>query len=102
MPSTEPVRVTIFNQSYSLRATDDAGQIQELAQMVDDKMTSISKIQSNLDARTTAVLACLEFADQLRALQQDLDDLRTRVDLKARQFTLLLDGAMSDSAGAGS
>ena len=95
MTNTEPVRVTIFNQSYSLVATGDAGQIEELARMVDDLMTSIAKRAGNLDATRTAVLACLHLADQLRVLQRDLDDLRSKVDTKAKHFTLLLDDAMS-------
>jgi cell division protein ZapA len=99
MPSTEPVRVTIFNQSYSLVATGDSGQIEELAQMVDDLMTSISIRAGNLDGQRTAVLACLHLADQLRALQQDLDQLRSRVDSKAKEFTMLLDGVVSVGAG---
>ncbi len=101
MSNTEAVRVTIFNQSYSLVATEESGQIQELAQMVDDLMTSISIRAGNLDAQRTAVLACLHLADQLRVLQHDLDDLRLRVDVKAKQFTLLLDDALSESATAG-
>lgn len=101
MPGTEPVRVTIFNQSYSLVATGDAGEIQELAQMVDDLMTSISMRAVNLDGQRTAVLACLHLADQLRSLQQDLDQLRAKVDLKAKEFTMLLDGVVKE-AGAGS
>jgi len=91
MPSTEPVRVTIFNQSYSLVATGESGQIEELAQMVDDLMTSISIRAGNLDAQRTAVLACLHLADQLRASQRELDDLRSQIDSKAKEFTVLLD-----------
>lgn len=99
MSNAESVRVTIFNQSYSLVSTGDSGQIEELAQIVDDLMTSISIRAGNLDAQRTAVLACIHLADQLRSLQQDLDELRSRVDLKAKEFTMLLDGAMSESAG---
>lgn len=104
MANTEPVRVTIFNQTYSLVATGDSGQIEELAQMVDDLMTSISSKAGNLDSTRTAVLACLHLADQLRALQHDLEELRTRVDSKAKEFTLLLDDAIGEAAvgGAGS
>ena len=96
MASTEPVRVTIFNQTYSLVSAGDTGQVEELAHMVDDLMTSISTRAGNLDATRTAVLACLHLADQLRAMQHDLEELRSRVDCKAKEFTLLLDDAISD------
>jgi cell division protein ZapA len=98
MSNTEAVRVTIFNQSYSLVATEESGQIEELAQMVDDLMSSISARAHNLDAQRVAVLACLHLADQLRGLQHDLDQLRSNVDAKAKQFTLLLDDAITEGA----
>lgn len=94
MAHTEPVRVTIFNQTYSLVSTGDPGQIEELAQTVDDLMRSVSIKAGNLDATRTAVLACLHLADQLRALQHDLEALRSNVDSKAKEFTLLLDDAI--------
>lgn len=94
MARTEPVRVTIFNQTYSLVSTGEPGEIEELAQMVDELMTSISIRAGNLDGTRTAVLACLHLADQLRALQNELQDLRSKVDSKAKEFTLLLDDAI--------
>ena len=101
MANTEAVRVTIFNQSYSLVASEESGQIQELAQTVDDLMTSISSRAGNLDAQRTAVLACLHLADQLRTLQHDLDELRSNVDSKAKQFTLLLEDVISEAVAGG-
>lgn len=94
MASTEPVRVTIFNQTYSLVSTGEPGEIEELAQTVDELMNSISVRAGHLDATRTAVLACLHLADQLRALQHDLQELRSKVDSKAKEFTMLLDDAI--------
>jgi cell division protein ZapA len=94
MPNTEPVRVTIFNQSYSLVASEDARQIEELAEQVDELMTNIAGRAGNLDTTRIAVLACLHLADQLRSLQKDLADLKLRVDVKAREFTMRLEDAI--------
>ena len=99
MAHTEPVRVTIFNQSYSLVATGESGQIEELAQMVDDLMTSISARAGNLDGTRTAVLACLHLADQLRVLQDELDALRSRVDSKAKNFAAAAMTRSDDGGG---
>jgi cell division protein ZapA len=98
MSSTEPVRVTIFNQSYSLVATDDGSDIRELAELVDDLMTSISSRAGNLDSTRTAVLACLHLADQLRGMQRDLEQLKNKVEAKARKCSVMLDGVIGDGA----
>ena len=96
MPNTEPVRVTIFNQTYSLVATDDAAQVVELAQMVDQLMTEIATRAGNVDSTRTAVLACLHLADQLRTIERELASLKGRVEDKAREFSVLLDGAIAE------
>lgn len=96
MPNTEPVRVSIFNQSYSLVAAEDASEVQELAHQVDDLMRSIASRAGNVDSTRTAVLACLHLADQLRTMERELKDLKIRVENKAQQFSLLLDEAIGD------
>jgi cell division protein ZapA len=85
------VRVTIFNQSYTLVATDDPGEVEELAHTVDDLMTDIAQRAGNADSNRIAVLACLHMADRLRAIERELAELKSRVDEKSRQFSLLLD-----------
>ena len=55
MPNTEPVRVTIFNQTYSLVASEEPGRIEHLAQEVDDLMSSIAVRAGNIDATRAAV-----------------------------------------------
>jgi cell division protein ZapA len=93
MANTVPVRVTIFNQPYTLVATDDAGGVQELAQTVDELMRTISR-SGNLDTTRTAVLACLHLADQLRTLQREHDGFKRNVDTKAKELGSLLDSAL--------
>jgi cell division protein ZapA len=95
MPHTEPVRVTIFNQTYSLVASEEPGRIEALAQKVDDLMSSIAVRAGNIDATRAAVLACMHLADELDTLERNLANLRDNVDYKARKFTVLLDEAMS-------
>ncbi len=95
MPNTEPVRVTIFNQTYSLVASEEPGRIEHLAQKVDDLMSSIAVRAGNIDATRAAVLACLHLADELESLERRLASLKDNVDHQARKFTVLLDEAMS-------
>ena len=94
----EPVRVTIFNQSYSLLASEEPGRIEQLAQRVDDLMSSIAVRAGNVDATRAAVLACLHLADELDSLERQLASLKQNVDHKAREFSLLLEGAIGFDA----
>ena|SRR5271165_6762875 len=87
------VRVTIFNQNYSLLATEEPGEVESLAHSVDDLMTEIAQRAGNADSNRIAVLACLHMADRLRAMERELGALKARVDQKSRQFSVLLDQA---------
>jgi len=90
------VRVTIFNQSYTLAAADDPAEMEALAHAVDELMSEIAQRAGNVDGNRVAVLACLHLADRLRGLERELADLKARVDRKSRQFSLLLDQAASN------
>ena len=85
------VRVTIFNQTYSLAATSESGEVEALAHSVDELMTSIAQRAGNMDAQRISVLACLHLADRLRTMERDLSTLKDRVDHKSRQLSVLLD-----------
>lgn len=94
------VRVTIFNQSYTLASTSEPGEIESLAQSVDDLMAKIASHAANLDAQRVAVLACLNLADQLRAAEKDLATVKKRVDHKARELSTLLEQTVLFDAAA--
>lgn len=95
MARPDAVRVTIFNQTYSLVASgEEPGRVEQLAQKVDDLMHSIASKGGNIDATRIAVLACLHLADQLQAVGDDLAKLRDNVSSKARAFSVLLDEAI--------
>jgi|SRR5271155_2626375 len=92
-PDRKTVRVTIFHQSYSLTVDGDPGEVEALAQSVDNLMTEIAQRAGNVDANRIAVLASLHLADRLRSIERELAELKARVDSKSRQFSLLLDKA---------
>jgi cell division protein ZapA len=87
------IRVTIYNQPYTLAATQDAGEVEALAHSVDDLMSDIAQKAGNIDSQRIAVLACLHMADRLRILERELAGLKERVGHKAREFSILLDRA---------
>ncbi len=93
-PDRKTVRVTIFNQTYSLGATGEQGEVEALAHTVDELMASVAQRAGNMDAQRIAVLACLHMADKLRTMERELSSLKERVDHKTRELTILLDQAI--------
>jgi hypothetical protein len=51
-----------------------------------------------VDATRAAVLACLHLADQVDMLEQQLSDLKQKVEHKAHEFSVLLDEAIGPEA----
>lgn len=90
------VRVTIFHQQYSVSASEDSDQIEQLAREVDELMVSIAQRAGNVDSTRVAVLASLHLADRLRGIERELAALKARVDEKSRQFSLLLDQVIEE------
>jgi cell division protein ZapA len=88
------VRVTIYNQPYTLAVSGDPAEVETLAQSVDTLMTSIAQRAGNVDGMKVAVLACLQLADQARGMEQELTTLRSQVDAKSKKFSGLLDEAL--------
>jgi cell division protein ZapA len=91
----QTVRVTIFNQTYTVSTSGDPREMERLAVEVDELMSTIARRAGNLDSARTAVLACLHLADRLRTAEAELDKLRRSVDHKTRDFALLLDEVLS-------
>ena len=84
--SKQPVRVQIFNQSYSLLVDGDPREAQEIAQQVDELVNSIASRTASSDSTRVAVLACLHLADKLRAAERQLQIVE---DKSGRIATLL-------------
>ena len=59
------VTVTIFGQSYSLRAEEDGSYVEDLARSVDGKMRTLSESTGTSEPLRVAVLAALNLADEL-------------------------------------
>jgi cell division protein ZapA (FtsZ GTPase activity inhibitor) len=73
------VRVTIFQQPYSLRASGDPAETEAIAHGVDDLMNQIADRSSSSDPARVAVLAALHLADKVRALEARADALEERL-----------------------
>jgi cell division protein ZapA len=93
-PERKTVRVTIYNQPYTLAVSGDPAEVEALAHSVDQLMSQIAAQAGNVDASQVAVLACLHLADRLRGLEQELSDFRSQVGNQTRRFSVLLDEAI--------
>lgn len=94
-PEKKPVRLSIFNQTYSLLVTGDPSDMEHAAQEVDELMTTIAKAGNN-DSTRIAVLACLHLQDRLHMLERELDSLKHHVDDRTRHLSVLLDQLIQD------
>ncbi len=90
-PDRQQVRVTILSRPYTLLATGDPREVEEVAAGVNDLMLSIAAKAPNADSTRIAVLACLHLADKLRSMERDLNQLKQRVDRKSEEFAGMLE-----------
>jgi cell division protein ZapA len=90
-PEKQRVHVTILSRSYTLLATGDPRDVEEVAASVDALMLSIAARAPNADTTRIAVLACVHLADKLRMLERDLNRLKDRVDRKSEEFAGILE-----------
>jgi cell division protein ZapA len=89
----QPVRVQIFNQSYSVMTEGDPRDLQEIAREVDDLMASIASRTASVDSTRVAVLACLHLADKLHAAERQLQLFED----KSGRIATLLEEALEEA-----
>lgn len=85
------VRLTIYNQTFSLRVPGDPGELIRAANEVDELMTTIAR-SGNMDATRVALLACLHLQDKVDSLKAELEGLKVR----SRELASLLDSVVED------
>jgi len=77
----QPVKLTIFNQSYTLTSQGDPSELIQVAHEVDSLMHSIAERVGSNDASRVAVLACLHMADRMRSLEAMKDSVNQRAEV---------------------
>ena len=70
------VTVRIYGQEYTISGERDPETIQEIAAYVDEKMREISKFTASNKAGALATLACVNMADEVFSMREELDGLR--------------------------
>ena len=88
------VRVSIFNQSYSLRAADgDGAHVLRVARLVDERMRAIADGLAVHDVAKVAVLTALNLADELEGLKSFYESELRGVLERAREEEAAADAA---------
>lgn len=105
-PEVQAVTVEIYDQTYRLRASDPA-YIEKLAATVDAKMRAVAQHGRTVDSLRVAVLAALNFADELARLTERYaavtapGDNAAALRMRAHSLTGLLDEVLGVERKAG-
>ena len=75
MESKNRVTVEIFGEVYALKGDIEPERVMKLAAMVDKRMRTIAKTNSQLSSLKIAVLAALNLADEYLLLEKDYSQL---------------------------
>ena len=94
------VRVTIFQQPYTLRVSTDPAATEAVARGVDELMHQISERTASVDASRVAVMAALHLADRLRAAEAQAESGVGEAETKLRELQAQLNEAKARAAEA--
>ena len=97
MDAKNPVQVTIFGQSYTVKGEDDRAYVLEVAAYVDRKMREITGRLPVAPLAKVAIIASLNIADELfkeRARQQAQSK---QLNQNAARLNAVLDELLQDS-----
>ncbi|MBU1706347.1 cell division protein ZapA [bacterium] len=81
------VHVTIFEQECSVKGDADADYVRRVAEFVDARMRAGRAAQPSKPPLKIAIITALNLADELLACQRDKEELISRFEEKAREFS---------------
>jgi cell division protein ZapA len=90
------VSVTIFGQSYSLRADEDGNYVEDLARYVDSQMKTLSESTGTSEPLRVAVLTALNIADELHKLRERQQAAEEEVEATARDLATALSESLRE------
>ncbi len=95
---SNPVKVQIFGQSYTLGGDLDEAYVQELARYVDEKMNAVAAAAQTVDSTRVAVLASIAIADELHAHRQEKGSRDKNLRQHAERCLTVVERALKQSA----
>lgn len=92
--STTSIEVEIFGSAYQVRGEKDSEHLQEVAQLVDERMREIAEHVSTVDTAKIAILAALNIADELFRCREKQEGQRVEISEKVAELTGELSSAL--------
>lgn len=90
------VPVTIFGETYNVRADEDGSYIEELARYVDTKMRTLAESTGTSSPLKVAVLAALNIADEFFKLEQSQKSGEAEIAATTEELLKALDESLRE------
>jgi cell division protein ZapA len=94
--ATAATEVDIFGAVYHVRGHQDPEYLQELAEVVDQKMREIAPQVSTVDTAKIAILAALNLTDELFQCQKHQEGERVEIQEKVTALAEQLEQALQE------
>jgi cell division protein ZapA len=92
------VKITIYDQTYTVAGDLDPTFVEDLAQYVDAQMREIARATGMVDSVKIAVLAALAITDELETLRRRSGQGREELRERAERCLRLVERALQQSA----
>ncbi|PYT06622.1 MAG: cell division protein ZapA [Acidobacteria bacterium] len=98
--SAHPTEVVIFGRTYQLRGERRPEELRRLARLVDGRMREIAPNPTQSDGMKVAVLAAINFADEIEKYRQVAEEKERQIDGVSSRLTALLADCLEVEEGA--
>ena len=86
--------VQIFGQRFTVRSDKDPAFVDRVALLVDERMKALASASANVTPMTTAILAAMNLAEDLLALEDRLQSDQSRMEAVADRIDRELDSLL--------
>lgn len=90
------VPITIFGETYTVRAEEDGSYIEQVARFVDTKMRTLSESTGTSEPLKVAVLAALNIADEFFKLEERYRASEAELEAATDELTRALDESLRE------
>lgn len=93
----QPTEVYIFGRTYQLRGDRKPDELRRLGRIVDGRMREIAPDPARADGLKVAVLAAINFADEVERCRQGLEERGEQMDQVSARLSAVLADCLDDA-----